>query len=253
MLSILAILIALSLNAIVSADEVTFVKSKGRIYVQTDKRHYALFGQVKDNDGIRIIVVNGKIRYYLTSGCKTGMHDLSSQDVNEYFEAGYEYMKVDQKSPMLSNIPTDKYSWSDTISDERKEFSIVKLDEETLVFTSKYFPNGLAKVIMSGDVVIFVYPDGQLVMKTMPCLYKNEKRLIDGIKKIDTSGKKYNIFSSNTDKALKIYLKFYPINVDDFSEEQRYNKILTEKEMADIDRAVRGASLGFHERGWRGL
>lgn len=49
---IITILVALLLQATVNATEVTFVKMDGKIYVETDSSHYAMFGHVKDDYGV---------------------------------------------------------------------------------------------------------------------------------------------------------------------------------------------------------
>lgn len=55
------VLFALSLNAIIDATRVTYTNLGGRVYVETGPQNYAMFGQVKNKLGKKIVVaVNNK-------------------------------------------------------------------------------------------------------------------------------------------------------------------------------------------------
>lgn len=110
------------------------------------------------------------------------------------------------------------------------------------MYTSNYFPDGLAKVIIAGNVVIFVHHSGHIAMKTGNCLADNERILITGIKKIDLGGKKSTWFKSKGEDALKSYLKSHPINVSQFNTEQVYEKVYTDRELSHMDNVLRRES-----------
>lgn len=248
---VITILAALLLQATVDATEVTFAKMDGKIYVQTDSQHYAMFGHVKDDYGVRIIAVNGMSRNHMTSRCETGWKDLHTDyNANTYHNVIPTFLGVKERSPAISGVPTNKYLWSETFSSEHTEYSALRLDDWTIVYTSSYFPGDLAKVILAGNVVIFVHHSGDIVMKTGNCLADNEKTLITGIKKIDLSGKKSTWFKSKGEDALKSYLKSHPINVSQFNTEQRYEKVYTERELAQMGHAMRGAAFTSFD-GWK--
>lgn len=82
-------------------------------------------------------------------------------------------------------------------------------------------------------LVIFVHYDGRVVMKTIHCLFINEKILIDGIQMIDPDRKR-PLFSPAGDRPLKKHLKHNPINVTpygSFESEQHFSKTVTPEEM----------------------
>lgn len=235
----ITILIMLSLSAVANSTKVTFVKLNGEIYVETGKQHYAMYGPVRDKNGIRIIVVDNDDRYYLTSRCEAGWNSLEGHKVTDYRWYRVKYLKVNRECPAKTQVSSSAYKWSDTFSFDDKKFSVVHLSDRAIVYSSSYFPEGLAKVITNKDVIVFVYHDGRVVMKTINCLYLNEKILLAAIRKIDTSGKKPSLFSTSGEKAMRNYLKSHPIDESKFESEQRYIKTYTTQELAAKDRATR--------------
>lgn len=80
----------------------------------------------------------------------------------------------------------ESFIWSTTFSEDgKREFSAYRLGGSTVVYSSEYFPKGLARVIINIRLVMFVHYDGRVVIKNTDCLDTNEKILVDGIKKID--------------------------------------------------------------------
>lgn len=63
------------------------------------------------------------------------------------------------------------------------------------------FPGNLAKVIISDVLIIFIHYDGNITAKTIECLGPNERILIKGLNKIDTSGSSFSWLPSKVDKA----------------------------------------------------
>lgn len=220
------ILITLSLNhAIANASQLTFVKNNGNIYVETDEKHFAMFGKVKDTDGeVLIVAIDGRNYYSLkpSDNCETNFKILDSVNP-DYGIIRANYLKIDTQCPAISNILTERYSWSTTfMPNEEKAYSMVKLDDSTLVFSAKSFPKRLARLIINGSVVIFVHYDGHIALKTTKCLNSNEITLLNGIGKIISGGKIAAIFSLNKDNILKKYWQKHPINEQEFNFEQEY-------------------------------
>lgn len=219
-------LIVFVLCAIVDADQLTFVKMNRNIYVETDPKHYALFGQVMDKDGPRVIMVNGDDHYSLRSRCGKEWQDLEEVGdarLSNYVAIREASLKVSSPSPALSNIPSQEFSWSDTLTTtDKKKSPITRLDDDTLVYSSKYFPGWLARVIISGDVVIFVHYDGDILMRTKNCLYPSEKILVRGLEEINVEGEKRSscLFPLRKVQSLKKYLADHPINEQEFYFEQ---------------------------------
>lgn len=251
----------LSYHATVDATELTFISNNGRIYVETDEKHFGLYGQVTDKDGLRIIAVNDDRHHYLTSKCFTKqerIEDVSANYLRDY--AAVRYMVLDmikQPSPAISKIPTLDYIWSNTFSRDQREFFATRLDKNTVVYSSGYFPKVLARVIISGQAVIFVHYDGNITLKFMKCLYPNEKILIHGIKKINVDGGISSYISPSEDNGLRRYLRNHPISVSNFINEQNYIKPLTKEELreraakhAAITRAVRGQGTRSFDGKW---
>lgn len=128
---------------------------------------------------------------------------------------------------------------------DRKEFSVVRLDSNTVAYSSQYFPEELAKVIISGNVIVFAHYDGNVRIKTTECLYNNEKILIDGIKKLDPDWKK-SVLSSTGDKLLRKHLQHNPMYSSpngSFKYEQNFYKTRTPKELAAMKRAFLMGSM----------
>lgn len=220
------LLVALvTFNAIVDATKLTYSNINGKIYVETDSRHYAMHGQVLDQDGVRIVSVNGDSYSYLTSKCSLKCEILSDAHENQlrnYARFRKINLSVKQKSPAISNIPTSAYIWSDNFSAGEKEHSVIRLDKNTVVYSSEYFPGFLARVIISGEVVIFIQYDGVVGMRSLVCLSPSEKNLIVGIKKINTGDGISSYFSSKGDKAFKKYLQAHPLDVEELISEQKF-------------------------------
>lgn len=228
-LSFITLILTLSLNhAIANASRLTFVKNNGNIYVETDEKHYAMFGQVMDTNGeVLIVAIDGQNYYSLKcDSCETDSKVLEKGKpdyVKDYGIIRADYLKIDTECPAISNIPTKEYSWSTTfIPNEKKAYSVTRLDDSTLVYSAKSFPNRLARLIISGDVVIFVHYDGHIALKTIKCLNSNERTLLNGIGKIKSGGKIAAIFSPSEEKTLKKYWKKHPINEQEFNFEQEY-------------------------------
>lgn len=123
--------------------------------------------------------------------------------------------------------------WSDTFSNDKKEYSSVKLDQIT-VYSSLYFPDYLAKVIISGNIIFFVYHDEHAMMSADKCLHRNERILVEGIRKIDTSGKKWSLFQGPEEKAMTRYLKFHRFDRLTFESEQKFDRRLLIRAVGDF-------------------
>lgn len=234
------ILVVLTFHALADATQFTFTKIGGRIYAETDPEHYAMFGQVKKNNAIQIVSANKEGHYRLKPDCDRDW--LSIEKIDEATLKAYKRLRdnylAEKRGPRES---PESYTWTDSFSsDDKREFSAVRLDPNTVVYSSEYFPEGLARVLISGNLVTFVHYDGRVVIKNMQCLYINERILIDGIEKIDPDWKK-TIFSSTGDKPLKKHLKRNPIDVTpygSFKLEQRFSKTDTVEEVRSLGRII---------------
>lgn len=201
------ILIALSLQALAGATKVTYSINitSGKIYAETDEKHYAMYGQVKDKDGVRIESASEDGQYYLTSKCESSWTDIKKIDehtLSSYHQIRENFLAL-TKGPEES---PDFYIWSDEFSNNQRGFSAVRLDPQTVVYGSQYFPSVLARVIISGQLAAFVHYDGNVRMKTLYCLCENEKIFIDGLKRINVNGKN-SMFAFAGDKVLKKHLE----------------------------------------------
>lgn len=224
-----SILILISLNAIVEANKVTFTKVYERIYVETDAQHYAMWGQVRDGDGVRIVAVNGVTRYQQSMRCATDQQRLTEVDkeiLEAYGKVRTNFLKV-VKSRF--NELRGRISWSADISDDQNEYSATKVGRDIYAYSSKYFPSKISKVIIDSDVVIFVHRDGFVAMKTIDCLFKNEKILVKGISKINRGDNLIPRMTPVGDETLEKYLKRHPINESELYKEQEYIKTKEEK------------------------
>lgn len=245
-----ALLVVISLQAIANATTITFSKIHDKIYVETDLQHYALYGQVTDKDGIRVIAVNGNTRAHQTAKCDADWNSMDKID-KDYSSIREAYLDVREKCLEASSKPKKSCIWSDTFTSDQKDYSTVRLDEDTVVYSSKYFPAELAKVIISGNVVIFVHYDGLVALKTKNCLYLNEKKLIAGIYKAEGSGNKLaGIFHPKGDGAIKKHIKSSEFNEEKFNLEQEYFKTYTTEDYARMDAKVRGSAFLWSE-GWK--
>lgn len=249
-LIITCFLAALSIQAIANAIQVTLINIKGRIYIETDPEHYAMYGQITDDDGIRIVVLDGNRQKSLTAKCEVERRWLD--EINEGHLKAYKglrdnYFKFVREDPAAAN----SISWSANLSEDQKGFSLIKPGGNVLVFSSAYFPDHLARVIIDGEVVIFVYFDGRIVMKTMKCLYPYEQILIRGIKRINTSDGMLSRFASKDDQAMVKYLKSHPINVEEFKNEQLYLRPYTKEEQRQIAESNRKAQMAIMGAGSR--
>lgn len=255
MISIGIILVVLSLHAIADASKLTFSKINGRVYVETDPFNYAMYGQVSDKDGQRIVVVNGDEHSYQTSRCedeKESLSGIKSQQLDDYRKLRDIYLKEERESPAISGVPTQSYIWSTLFFyDESMEYSTIRLDDNTVVYSSRYFPNNLARVIITGKLVIFIHYDETITMKRIECLFINEEILINGIQTIDVDGKrKHSLIKPKGENALKKYIKNHPIDQDAFQTEQIYIKTYTKQELAELDKAVRSQAFNSFNGYW---
>lgn len=226
-------IIALSLLSIVNATQLTLKKDGYKVYIETDSQHYAIFKPIDDEYG-DIVVVDGNIRYSTYKKCdinKVELDKVEDGKIDDFAELKEELLKVSGQSKIETGVPTKSYSWTHTFSNDRIEYSAIRLDRDTVIFSSKYFPKSLARVIIINEVgrglVIFVHYDGRISMKLHDCLFPNEWDLVRGIKQIDVDGRHTTFFSAVGDKALKKYLRKHPISEADFGIEQQY--IITEK------------------------
>lgn len=243
------ILFALSLQVIVDATEVKLVKESGnKIYVETGTQHYAMVGYHKNDDEFPIIVVMGNCHFEISPRCgKTfrELNTLSQTVLNTYNRIKEDCLKERRGSPVITKMPTESYAWSTTFSEEEKEYSVIKLDDDTSVISSKYLPSKIAKVIMSGDIIIFVYYDGQITMKRINCLASNERILLKGIKKISKTCRRSWCFPSKGEEALKAYLSSQKIDEDDLYTEQQYLRVWTDDDM----KRLKQKALDYDSRG----
>lgn len=183
----------------------------------------------------------------LTDKCGSRSKELNKVDediLRAYSRVREECLKEDNRSPAISNIPTESYTWSTNFSGPQ-EYSVVRLDDNTVVYSSRYFPSKVAKVIISGDIIIFVYYDGQVTMKPLNCLGLNEKILIKGIKKIKTDGKKSFSLFAKDEGALKSYLASHKINEENFYDEQLYIKIWTKRDIEILKKVAMQKPTGI--------
>lgn len=244
------ILVVLPLITIADASQLMFGKIEGKIYAETDSDHFAMFGQVTDRDGIRVIAVDHQGQFHLTSKCESGWKDTKKLDksvLQSYAQIRDVYMQ-EKRDP--SESPRS-YTWSDTLSSDQKGFAAVRLDPDTIAYSSQYFPEGLARVIISGNVVTFVHYDGKVRIKTTKCLYLNERILVEGIRKLDPDWKK-SLFSSKGDKVLKKHLKYQGFDTSpygSFDSEQDFSKTRTPQELAAMQNAVLGGGMRAFD-GW---
>lgn len=216
----MSILLAVSLHALADATQLTFSKIEGKIYVETDPKHFAMFGQVKDKDGIRAISTDEETQYHLTEKCEIGNTYVDKIDA----DTRYKYCQVIENHLEETRRPGESpksYIWTNTFSSEQSDYSVVRLDPETLVYSSQYFPSKLGRVIISGPVVIFVHYDKSIALKTIGCLDPNERILVRGLNKINPETKK-SVLSATGDKILKKHLKQNSIDEPKFYLEQKF-------------------------------
>lgn len=92
----------------------TYTNIGDTIYVEADPRHYAMYGQVKDKDGIRIVTVNRETHHYLISKCFIKKEELDAVDkdyLRDYVRVREVNIDVNQVSLAISNIPARDYTW----------------------------------------------------------------------------------------------------------------------------------------------
>lgn len=236
--------VALSFHTIVDATEVTFVKDvDNKIYVETDSEHYAMFGQYKNKHGPVIIAVYGEHTYQLKANCEKEYHPLDevSKDL------------LDNYARLRGIYLKDKsMAWSNTFSSDKREFSVVKFKDSTVIYSSKFFPSKIAKVIISGDVVIFVHYDGHVTMKTVKCLKANERKLFNAIKKIGTEKCNPSCFSLK-DSPMRVYLKVHKLNEEHLYDEQLYLDVWSDEDLEKLQNRIRNEpppgmmTIDFHD------
>lgn len=240
---ILLILVALSFQAIADATQFTFTKIGWKVYAETDPEHFAMFGQVRDQYGLRIVSADKEGHYHLKPDCKYEWKSIDKIDeatLRSYRGVRENYL-AEKRGPKES---PDSYTWTDSFSsDDKREFSAVRLDSKTVVYSSGYFPKELARVVINGNLIVFVHYDGRVVMKTRICTYTNEEILLGGIQKIDPEWKK-SMFSSTGDKPLKKHLKRNPINATPYGNfilDQKFRKPDDPGEMQNLQRRLMNA------------
>lgn len=256
------IFVLLSICAsLADAGQLAFSKIDGKIYVETDQKHYAMFGQFRDGNGVKIIAVNEFSHYSLTSRCVklwSPIEEVQRRYLEKYSEIRKAFLGLNQwKSSKVSSLATQPYRWSTTFSRNLREYSSIRLDEDTLILSSKYFPPELAKVIICGNVIIFVHYEGLVTMKTIACLYLNEQKLLAGIDKLGVIdyGNKLSPSSlshktSDENEAMKEYLEINPINDSEFSLEQMYSRTYTNEQLLAMNYGIKrklGKELDEHE------
>lgn len=201
-----------------------------------------MYGQVTDRDGIRIIVVGANNHYYQTSKCENkweDLQDINQDHVRDYRKISEKYSVIKEESPEISKVPTERYTWSTNLSKDDAKYSAIRLDDTTLVFSSKYFPGDLAKLIYSGGLRIFVHYDGRVILKRWDCMYLNEKILIKAINQnlVDQKGSlRFSIQSR--DKAFKKFLENNKFDELEFENEQNFIITYTYAEYAAMQKAV---------------
>lgn len=210
-------------DAQADATRLNLSKDGSGMYVETNPKQFAIFKQFVDEDGVQIIVVDEKGQKQINQvkiNCKNDWKNidyLKQNTLKAYGKLREHYWAI---KAGLKESPTS-YTWSDNISSKQKSYSAVRLDPDTLIVSSRHLPEMLARVIVSGQVVIFVHYEGSVIMKTMKCLLPNERILIGAIMKIEPDKKK-SLFSSSGDIVLKRQLKLRAIDAIAFSLEQSY-------------------------------
>lgn len=227
---LLSVLVTLPLLTLVDATLVTFSKRGEQIYVGTDSKHYAMYGQLMGGDGVTIIAIDDNDRNELTSKCdfkRTKLNELDKETRKSYKELRSVLIQDPAKTLVRSfSALFCSFIWQRAFladSDKLYEQQVFeRIGTETTVYSSNYFPDWLARVIISGQVISFVHYSGTVVMKTLNCLYRFERIFIEGIKQIDTSGKKRLFFRSSLDKVLKQHLHRNSFDEGQFKLEQEY-------------------------------
>lgn len=238
------ILATLSLVALTDATRITFSVIGGRIYAETDQDHFAIFGQTKDKDGARIVSVDEDGQYLLKGNCDSDWTRLENVDAATKF--GYNGIRTNHLAE--TRIPKESpcsYVWSDSFSSDQRDFSVVRLEPQTIVYSSQFFPSKLAKVVISGNVVVFVHYDGTVRMKYKHCLYLNEKILIEGLQKINPEAKK-SFFSKTGERVLRDHLRYHPIDATpygSFDTEQMFLKTYTTAELEALKRLIQNGAF----------
>lgn len=239
------LLVALSLNAIANADnQITFTKVDGNIYVETSSNQYALYERPRhEQGGSNIVVVNKGEHYLVSPNCESKWSDLSkieSSRLQQYKDMREYYLIGASKTASTSKI----YTWKGTFSNESEpRYYAKKLGKKTIALSSKHFPRGLSKVIISGKVIIFIQEDGTITMKTYKCLAKNEKILVKGIKNILKYDDRGSWSIPKKDQPLKVHLQHNPIDKIDFFKELMYMRTYSGKESAAINQIFETDSL----------
>lgn len=242
------ILIVISFQSVAFSSQITFTKNRGKVFVETDPEHFAMYGQVTDKDGVRVIVVDRNNHYYQTSKCESEwerLKDINQDHARDYRKIRDEYSTIKGESPEISKIPSERYTWSTNLSKQDDvKYSAVRLDYNTVVFSSRFFPGDLAKLIYSGDLVIFVHYDGRVIIKRWDCMYLNEKILIRATNQnlVDQGG--LRLFIQSRDQAFKKFLEKNQFNEQEFDNEQKFIRTYTYAEYAAMQKAVLAQGSG---------
>lgn len=224
----LAILVILfgSIQSLAQAKKLTFTKIGDKYHIETDTKHYALYAKVSSSP-TRTVVIDGNMITLLRSNCEGETvlpSEIKGATRDDYDDIRGYFLKVKAEDPIKSKKATQKYSWSGDFHKDDEEFSLRKLDHDTVVYSSQLFPSKLARVIISENLIFFVHYDGYVMIKEENCLMENERSLIEGIKKIKIDQGKgiTSCFHPTNDQALKKYLKTHPIDGGMFEREQVY-------------------------------
>lgn len=173
-----------------------------------------MFGMIKLRHGeqIGIISVDTKGQHHLASKCETDWTGVNR--IDQVARDAYSQIRKYYLAPQ-------SFTWSETLSSDESEDTTVlsNLDAEYRLYSSKYFPSKLARVVISRNIAAFVHHDGTVRMKTTDCLGRNEKILIEGLKLVEPERDR-TLFSPSGNKVLKKYLKQNPIDEASFYHEQ---------------------------------
>lgn len=247
----LILVLALFLRTQADATQVTFAKRNGKIYVETDPKHYAFNGQVSDEPVMRIIAVDDEGQYRFTSECDlswTEYKKIGANSLKKYSRLRGIYMRPKEDRREKGG----DYVWTESFAEGEKaeqQQAVKDMGDNTFIYASEYFPSFLARVIISGDVVIYVKYNGQVRMKTIKCLYLNEKIFIEGIKKINPDKRMIPLLSSKADKVFRRHLKSNKFHEGYFKLEVDYAKTYTKAELAAMQNAIRGEGVRVFD-GW---
>lgn len=180
-------LIVVSVFAIVvaSATELTVSRMGRNVFVETGQENFAMSAQARASTDDKTIAYNGGLYTTQTQDCKLvsgTTEEIDPEKLSIIHEVRIRYSELEKKSTeeIAKLVSGSGYTWSTSFSrDQQSDQSATKIDEATTVYSSPDFPNELAKLVTSNDVVGFVYQNGRVSMKATHCLGKNEKILVE--------------------------------------------------------------------------